>query len=94
MGSAATASGQFGDEVILGLLAEEPSCCYQLDRRLAECFGSAGYTDGTARQTVKRLRRADLVRPVDAEADAPPPGASRAGAVYEPTSAGIEHFRR
>jgi DNA-binding PadR family transcriptional regulator len=96
MGRATTASGQFGGEVILGLLAEEPSGSYQLDRRLAERFGSVGYANGMAKQTIKRLRKAGLVRPVDADVDvAPPPDISRAEAiVYEPTSAGIEHFRR
>lgn len=96
MGRTATASDEFGRKVILGLLTEEPSCCYQLDRRLAERFGSAGYANGMARQTIKRLHKAGLVRPVDADAEvASPPDTSRAGAiVYEPTPTGIEHFRR
>jgi DNA-binding PadR family transcriptional regulator len=41
MGRAATASDGFGREVLLGLLVEEPSHCYELDRRLAKRFGSA-----------------------------------------------------
>ena len=92
----ATAPGKFGGEVILGLLAEEPSGSYQLDRRLAERFGSVGYANGMAKQTLKRLRKAGLVRPVDGDADVElPSGVSRAEAiVYEPTSAGIGHFRR
>lgn len=97
MGRATTASDEFGREVILGLLAEEPSGSYQLDRRLAERFGSAAYANGMAKQTLKRLREAGLIRPIaDADADvASPPGVSRAGVVmYEPTSAGIKHFRR
>jgi DNA-binding PadR family transcriptional regulator len=91
-----TASDEFGGEVILGLLAEEPSGSYQLDRRLTERFGSAGYTNGMARQTIKRLLKTGLVRPVDIDTDvAPPPGVSRSVViVYEPTSAGIERFRR
>jgi DNA-binding PadR family transcriptional regulator len=96
MGRTATAPGKFGGEVILGLLAEEPSGSYQLDRRLAERFGSVGYANGMAKQTLKRLSKAGLVRPVDTDADVElPPGVSRAEAiVYEPTSAGIGHFRR
>jgi DNA-binding PadR family transcriptional regulator len=96
MGRGSTASDEFGGEVILGLLAEEPSCSYQLDRRLAERFGSAGYTNGMARQTIMRLLKVGLVCPLDVDADvAPAPGVSRAGVVvYEPTSAGIKHFRR
>lgn len=91
-----TATGQFGGEVILGLLAEEPSGSYQLDRRLAERFSSADYTNGMAKQTLKRLCKANLVRPIGADTDVElPPGVSRAEAiVYEPTSAGIGHFRR
>jgi DNA-binding PadR family transcriptional regulator len=96
MARTATAPGKFGGEVILGLLAEEPSGSYQLDRRLAERFGSVGYTNGMAKQTLKRLRKSGLVRTVDADADGElPPGVSRAEAiVYEPTSAGSGHFRR
>lgn len=94
MGRTATASDGFGRELILGLLAEEPSSCYQLDRRLADRFGSAGYTSGMAAKTVKRLLRADLVRPV-----APAPGTAvwivgGAGVpVYEPTPTGSERLR-
>jgi DNA-binding PadR family transcriptional regulator len=95
MSHVARASNEFGGEVILGLLAEEPSGGYQLDRRLAQRFGSAGYANGMAKQTLKRLHKAGLVRPVDADAYvAPPPDISRTGTVYEPTSAGIKHFRR
>jgi DNA-binding PadR family transcriptional regulator len=93
MGRTATASDGFGREVVLGLLAEEPSSCYQLDRRLADRFGSVGYTSGMAAKTVKRLLGAGLVRPAESAARAAV-GASNAGVpVYEPTSDGIEHFR-
>jgi hypothetical protein len=95
MGRGSTASGEFGGEIVLGLLVAEPSCSYQLDRRLAERFSSAGYTNGMARQTIMRLLKIDLVRPLDVDAKAPAPGVSRAGViVYEPTSAGIKHFRQ
>jgi DNA-binding PadR family transcriptional regulator len=94
MGRTATASDGFGREVILGLLAEEPSSCYQLDRRLADRFGSVGYTSGMAAKTVKRLAGAGLVRRVDSEAQAALGIAGSASVpVYEPTPAGIEHFR-
>jgi hypothetical protein len=49
----------FGREVILGLLAEEPSNCYQLDRRLTERFGSARYTHGRSGR-LPRLRAAPV----------------------------------
>jgi DNA-binding PadR family transcriptional regulator len=94
MGRTATASDGFGGEVVLGLLSEEPSSCYQLDRRLADRFGSVGYTSGMAAKTVKRLVGAGLARQISSTerttlgivggADVP---------IYEPTPAGIEHFR-
>jgi DNA-binding PadR family transcriptional regulator len=94
MGRTATASDGFGREVILGLLAEEPSSCYRLDRRLADRFGSVGYTSGMAAKTVKRLAGAGLVRRVDSAAQAALGIAGSASVpVYEPTPAGIEHFR-
>lgn len=95
MGRTASGSDGFGREVILGLLAEEPSCAYQLDRRLSERFGSAGYTNGMANKTVKRLHRDGLARPVGPEVRAAADGMSRAASVvYEATPAGIDHFRR
>jgi DNA-binding PadR family transcriptional regulator len=94
VGHTATVSDGFGREVILGLLAEEPSSCYQLDRRLADRFGSAGYTSGMAAKTVKRLLGAGLVRPVNSAERAAVGLVGRAGVpVYEPTPTGIEHFR-
>jgi DNA-binding PadR family transcriptional regulator len=94
MGRTVTAADGFGREVILGLLAEEPSSCYQLDRRLADRFGSVGYTSGMAAKTVKRLVGAGLVRRVDSATQAAVGIVGNAGVpVYEPTSAGIEHFR-
>src|ERR1700683_1360992 len=85
-------SDGFGRELVLGLLAEEPANCYQLDRRLAKRFGSAGYTNGTARQAIMRLIDEKLVRVVDDGQRVAP--ASRLGAratVYEATPRGIEH---
>lgn len=86
-------SDGFGRELVLGLLAEEPTNCYQLDRRLAKRFGSAGYANGTARQAIMRLIDEKLVRAVDDGQHVVP--ASRLGAratVYEATPRGIEHF--
>ncbi|MGH2878170.1 MAG: PadR family transcriptional regulator [Solirubrobacteraceae bacterium] len=97
MGRTASGSDGFGREIILGLLAEEPSCAYQLDRRLSERFGSACYTNGMANKAVKRLHRDGLVRPVDSETLAAEAsgGVSRtASIVYEATPAGLDHFRR
>ena len=65
MAQVARRSDGFGRELVLGLLVEEPANCYQLDRRLAKRFGSAGYTNGTARQAIKRLIDEKLVRVVD-----------------------------
>jgi DNA-binding PadR family transcriptional regulator len=93
MGRAATASDGFGREVILGLLVEEASNCYQLDRRLAERFSSADYTHGMASKTIKRLLSDGLVCAVDAEARLASGTMSRAGIIiYEPTPAGVERF--
>ncbi len=99
MGRTATASDGFGREVVLGLLAEEPSSCYQLDRRLSDRFSSVGYTSGMAAKTVKRLVGAGLARRVDSATHTAigVVGVNSSGAgvpVYEPTPAGIEHFRK
>lgn len=86
-------SDGFGRELILGLLAEEPANCYQLDRHLAERFGSAGYTQGTARQAIKRLVDDGLVCPRNGKSHAASGGGMRARVtIYEPTRAGIERF--
>jgi DNA-binding PadR family transcriptional regulator len=80
---------------VLGLLAEQPANCYQLDRRLAKRFGSAGYTNGTARQAIKRLIDEKLVRVVDDDPSMMPTGGLGARAtVYEVTPCGIGHFER
>ncbi len=89
----ARGSDGFGREVILGLLTEEPSNCYQLDRRLAERFGSAAYTHGTARQAIKRLVDEGLVCVGDADARTASGGGIRARTtLYEATPAGVERF--
>jgi DNA-binding PadR family transcriptional regulator len=93
MGRMATASDGFGREVLLGLLVEEPSHCYELDQRLARRFGSADYAQGMATKTIKRLRTEGLVRPVE--------GARRAAIgrirpdaiIFEATPAGVKRFR-
>ncbi|MGN6372388.1 MAG: PadR family transcriptional regulator [Solirubrobacteraceae bacterium] len=88
MGHTATVYDGFGPEIILGLLAERPSTCYQLQRRLADRFGSADFSDGMAAKTVERLVRAGRVRPVELRTD------GRAEVpVYGPTPDGIRHFR-
>lgn len=93
MAQVARRSDGFGRELVLGLLVEEPANCYQLDRRLTKRFGSAGYTNGTARQAIGRLIDEKLVRVVDREQHVVSVGGSRA-TVYEATSSGIEHFQR
>ena len=86
-------SDGFGRELILGLLAEEPANCYKLDRHLAERFGSAGYTQGTARQAIKRLIDDGLVCARDGRSHAASGSGLRARVtLYEPTPAGIERF--
>jgi DNA-binding PadR family transcriptional regulator len=90
----ARGSDGFGREIVLGLLSEEPSNSYQLDRRLAERFGSAGYANGTARQAIKRLAEEGLVRAADGKGRKASGGGIRARAtVYVATQAGIDHFR-
>jgi DNA-binding PadR family transcriptional regulator len=85
----------FGREVILGLLAEEPSNCYQLDRRPAERFGSAGYTHGMARQAIKRLVDEGLVRVVDVDERVAFGDYVRARTtIYESTPTGAERFQK
>ncbi len=85
-------SDGFGRELILGLLVEEPANCYQLDRRLAERFGSACYAEGTARQTIKRLLGDGMVHACSRSRVAATAGLRARVTVYEPTPAGIERF--
>jgi DNA-binding PadR family transcriptional regulator len=93
MARVARRSEGFGREVVLGLLAEQPANCYQLDQRLGERFGSAEYSHGTARQAIKGLVEEGLVRVVDAE-ERVTADVSRAGTTtYEVTPAGVERFR-
>lgn len=83
----------FGRELILGLLAEERSNCYQLDRRLAARFGSACYAQGTARQAIKRLVDDGLARAVGERRMASGSGLGARVTIYEATPAGVEHFQ-
>ncbi len=93
MARVARASDGFGREVVLGLLVEQPSNCYQLDRRLGDRFGSADYAHGTARQAIKRLVNEGYVRAADAPQPIVSDGRSRAGSTtYEVTPAGTERF--
>jgi DNA-binding PadR family transcriptional regulator len=93
MARMARGSDGFGREVILGLLTEEPSNCYQLDRRLAERFGSAAYTHGTARQAIKRLVDEGLVCVGSANRRVAAGGGVRARTTtYEATPTGVKHF--
>lgn len=78
---------------MLGLVVEEASNCYQLDKRLEERFRSAEFAQGTARQAIRRLETAGLVRPRRASKRATLAGTKADAAVYEATDTGIEHFR-
>ncbi len=80
---------------MLGLLVERPATCYELDKRIAERLGSAQFSRGTAARAVRRLLERELVRPADARQDAHAALVDgRKKTVYEPTRAGLEHFRR
>lgn len=93
MAQVARGSDGFGREIVLGLVVEQPSNCYQLDRRLAERFGSASYSDGTARHAVGRLREEGYVRVMGADVGLESSGGLRARTtIYEATSSGIKHF--
>jgi DNA-binding PadR family transcriptional regulator len=76
-----------GNEVVLGLLLERPGTSYDLERRLKERFGSAGFGRGTARHAIKRLADNGLI---DITHDRP---AAAGPLMYGATPAGIEHFR-
>jgi DNA-binding PadR family transcriptional regulator len=91
MARAARRSEGFGREIILGLLAERPANCYQLDRRLEERFDSAEYAHGTARQAIRRLAEDGLVRPLGA-AERVLDGFRGRATTYEITSSGLERF--
>lgn len=94
MGRRVTASDGFGREVVLGLLAEEPSSRYQLDSRLSRRFRSFDYTKGMAGTTIKRLVRDGYVRPLIGRRPAADVSASRNDdpTIFEATPAGIERF--
>jgi DNA-binding PadR family transcriptional regulator len=81
-----------GRAIVLGLVVERADSCYQLERRLKERFGSAGYSDGTARQAIKQLQRDGLLRICEPRGRLRSVG-GRAAAIYEPTPAGLESFR-
>lgn len=94
MGSVASAADGLGREIVLGLLAEQPSGCYELDRRLERRFRSADYAPGMADKTVKRLVRDGLARCVDARQRVDTGAAGRREAVvYEATPAGVQRFK-
>ncbi len=95
MASTVQQSEMSAGEVVLGLLVERPDTCYQLDKRMAERLGSAQFSRGAAAGAVKRLQERDLVRPSECveRADLQVVDGRRK-TVYEPTPAGVEHFRR
>lgn len=94
MAQVARAFDGFGSEIVLGLVIEKPSNCYQLDRRLAERFGSASYSDGMARQAMGRLVEQGYVRVAGQDAGLASGTGIRARATaYEATPTGVEHFR-
>jgi DNA-binding PadR family transcriptional regulator len=105
MASAVQQSEVSAGEIVLGLLVERPDTCYQLDKRMAERLGSAQFSRGAAAGAVKRLLERDFVRPAEraermrsrtSAATAVDGRAAdrRRKTVYEPTPAGVEHFRR
>lgn len=83
-------------DAVLGLLIEQPSNSYQLERRLETRFGAAQFAHGTAYQAVKRLSGQGLIRPV-AQLTAIDPDHRMPGSLpattYEPTPRGVDHFR-
>jgi len=80
--------------LVLGLLTEQRSNCYQLDRRLAERFGSACYAEGTARQAIKRLVDDGLACAVSEGRMAAGGGLRARVTIYEATPAGVDHFQK
>lgn len=57
-------SDGLGREIVLGLLVEEPGNAYQVEMRLNQRFGSHDYTQGVARQSLRRLGELGFARPV------------------------------
>jgi len=95
MASTVQQSEMSAGEVVLGLLVERPDTCYQLDKRMAERLGSAEFSRGAAAGAIKRLQERDLVRPAEREERTSLQLVDgRRKTVYEPTPAGVEHFRR
>jgi DNA-binding PadR family transcriptional regulator len=98
MASTVQQSEMSAGEIVLGLLLERPDTCYQLDKRMAERLGSAQFSRGAAAGAVRRLQERDLVRPLESAENGMGPGLravdGRRKTIYEPTPAGVEHFRR
>ncbi len=95
MASTVQQSEMSAGEIVLGLLVEQPDACYQLDKRMAERLGSAQFSRGSAAGAVKRLLERDLIRPVERTQRADLRVVDgRKKTVYEPTPAGVEHFKR
>jgi hypothetical protein len=105
MASAVQQSEVSAGEIVLGLLLEHPDTCYRLDKRMAECLGAAQFSRGAAAGAVKRLLERDFVRPAASEeheggmrangrAIGGPVVDGRKKTVYEPTPAGVAHFKR
>ncbi len=80
-----------GRAIVLGLVIERADSGYQLDKRLKERFGAAGYSEGTARSAVKQLEKDGLVRAREGRSRLRSTG--RAPGIYEATPAGLESFR-
>jgi DNA-binding PadR family transcriptional regulator len=93
MAYAGNGTDGLGREIVLGLLAEQPGNCYQLERRLSKRFRSAGYTNGLARHAIKRLVNDGLACASVSPKRAVSIGGSRESKTYTATPAGIEHFR-
>ena len=79
-----------GREIVLGLLVEEPGNAYQVEMRLRQRFGSHDYTQGVARQSLRRLGDLGFARtaPQPAETER-----SRESSIWEATPAGVARSR-
>jgi DNA-binding PadR family transcriptional regulator len=82
-----------GKEVVLGLLIERPGTRYQLENRISERFGSAGFGRGTARQAMKRLYEQGFIDARKLPDSSPGQASDTTPKItYEATQAGIEYF--
>jgi DNA-binding PadR family transcriptional regulator len=80
-------------KVVLGLVIQRPGYGYELEQRVQEQFGSAGFVESSIYKALGRLEKDRRIRPVGGGGSEDGAGSQRR-VRYEATPEGVEHFRR